>query len=131
MLTQLLEGTPYLSYTYAYPHKTAYRHFPKPIPLGDLWQHENRDAVFLYLHVPFCEMRCGFCNLFTTVDPAAQFTTGYLQALERQAKSVRSAVGDLRVVRMAFGGGTPTFLDTADLVYLFTITEEVFSVRPG
>ena len=130
-LAQLLEGTPYVSYTYAYPHKTAYRHFPEPVPLSALWQHENREAVFLYLHVPFCEMRCGFCNLFTTVDPTARFTAGYLEALECQAKSVREAVGELRIARMALGGGTPTFLDSADLARLFTIAESLFSVHPG
>ena len=131
MLAQLLEGTPYISYTYAYPHKTAYRAFPEPVPVAGLWQHENRNAVFLYMHVPFCEMRCGFCNLFTTVDPAAQLTAGYLEALERQAKSVRGAVGELRVVRMALGGGTPTFLATADLACLFAIAEKVFCVQPS
>lgn len=131
MLAQLLEGTPYVSYTYAYPHKTAYRPFAEPVPLADLWQHENSQAVFLYLHVPFCEMRCGFCNLFTTVDPNAHFMADYLKALERQAQSVRSAVGELRVVRMALGGGTPTFLATSDLARLFAIAEQLFGVQPG
>jgi oxygen-independent coproporphyrinogen-3 oxidase len=130
-LAQLLQGTPYVSYTYAYPHKTAYRHFPEKVPLADLWLHENRDAVFLYLHIPFCEMRCGFCNLFTTVDPTARFTRGYLEALERQAKVVRKAMGNLRVVRMALGGGTPTFLETTDLARLFAIAEEIFEICPG
>lgn len=130
-LAQLLEGTPYIAYTYAYPHKTAYRYFPEPVPLADLWRQENREAVFLYLHVPFCEMRCGFCNLFTTVDPAGRFAADYLEALERQAKSVREAVGTLRVVRMALGGGTPTFLAPTDLARLLAIVKDVFDVQPG
>ena len=29
----------------------------------------DRESLFLYLHVPFCEVRCGFCNLFTPRDP--------------------------------------------------------------
>ena len=36
-----------------------------------LWAGERRDALFLYIHVPFCGMRCGFCNLFTTARPPA------------------------------------------------------------
>jgi oxygen-independent coproporphyrinogen-3 oxidase len=128
---QLLQGTPYVSYTYAYPHKTAYRRFPTPISLADLWQQEKRDALFLYLHVPFCEMRCGFCNLFTTVDPAMRLTSSYLEALERQAQHVRAAMGELAIARMAIGGGTPTFLETDDLARLFTIARELFGVRPG
>jgi oxygen-independent coproporphyrinogen III oxidase len=130
-LAQLLQGTPYVSYTYAYPHKTAYRRFPRPVALADLWQQEKRDALFLYLHVPFCEMRCGFCNLFTTVDPSQRLTSGYLEALQRQAQHVREAVGDINIVRMAIGGGTPTFLESADLARLFAISRELFGVQPG
>src|SRR5271165_383238 len=59
-LISTLQNTPYASYTYAYPHKTAYRTFERPIPLHDVWRDEKRDAAFLYLHIPFCEMRCGF-----------------------------------------------------------------------
>lgn len=128
-LAQLLQGTPYISYTYAYPHKTAYRHFPVPVPLADLWQQEKREAIFLYLHVPFCEMRCGFCNLFTTVDPRAHFTADYLVALERQAGVVREAIGAIQVARVAIGGGTPTFLDPGDLTRLFAIVEGLFAVQ--
>ena len=57
-LSTLLEGTPYAGYAYAYPHKTAYRPLTPQISLRQLWQGEDRSALFLYLHVPFCEMRC-------------------------------------------------------------------------
>ena len=53
------------------------------------------DALFLYLHVPFCEMRCGFCNLFTRIG-APDELTGALprRRCERQADAVREALGD-------------------------------------
>jgi oxygen-independent coproporphyrinogen-3 oxidase len=130
-LAQLLQGTPYVSYTYAYPHKTAYRRFPTPVSLADLWQQEKRDALFLYLHVPFCEMRCGFCNLFTTVDPSQRLASDYLEALQRQARHVCAAVGDVTIARMAIGGGTPTFLSVTDLARLFAISRDLFGVQPG
>ena len=68
-LSALLESNAYLSYAYSYPHKTAYRTLTPPASLQSLWAHEDRDALFLYVHVPFCEQRCGFCNLFTQVQP--------------------------------------------------------------
>jgi len=68
----VLDGSPYQGYLYAYPHKTAYRPLrPRPL-LRDVWADEVRDALFLYVHVPFCEMRCGFCNLFTRSRPPAE-----------------------------------------------------------
>ncbi len=130
-LVPLLQQTPYTSYTYAYPHKTAYRAFPAPIPLGELWREEKRAAAFLYIHVPFCEMRCGFCNLFTTVDPSAHFVADYLAALRREAEQVARQVGAINVARMAIGGGTPTFLAPRELEELFAVSSELFGVAPG
>ncbi|MFI6638327.1 STM4012 family radical SAM protein [Streptomyces sp. NPDC050504] len=118
---------PYESYVYAYPHKTAYRPLPDRPALRELWAGERKDALSLYLHVPFCEVRCGFCNLFTRVGAPDELSTRYLDALERQAVAVREALGDAEPVRFAaaaFGGGTPTFLDADELTRLCDIAEK-------
>src|SRR5829696_9119035 len=92
-LAQLeLPASPYVSYTYSYPHKTAYRPLTPPRELHDVWADERKNALFLYVHVPFCEMRCGFCNLFTTANPKSDLALAYLDALERQARRVRAAL---------------------------------------
>ncbi|SHL26086.1 STM4012 family radical SAM protein [Actinacidiphila paucisporea] len=117
---------PYQSYVYAYPHKTAYGALrPRPA-LRDLWAAEPRDSLALYLHIPFCEVRCGFCNLFTRIGAPEGLAGRYLDALERQAVAVRDALGDEpapRFTTAAFGGGTPTFLEPAELERLFGIAE--------
>lgn len=118
-LAERLSDDPYQGYAYAYPHKTAYRHFEKPIPLRDLWQAEDRDSLFLYVHLPFCEMRCGFCNLFTTTNPGDGLVQRYLTALETQTARTVEALGRHRFVRGAIGGGTPTFLTADELLRLF------------
>ena len=127
-LEQLLTGTPYAGYTYAYPHKTAYRVLDPPVPLAEAWAQEPRDAVFLYAHVPFCEMRCGFCNLFTTTLPGEGVEARYLAALTRQAQAVREAVGPMRVAQVAIGGGTPTYLAPRDLEALIDLLASTFQV---
>src|SRR5258708_11258010 len=115
----LLDGSPYQGYAYAYPHKTAYRPFATPSALSELWEAERRDALFLYIHVPFCEMRCAFCNLFTEARPAAGLTTDYLAALAQHAEQVQAALGTAAFARFAVGGGTPTMLDEQGLTNLF------------
>ncbi|MBM7442992.1 STM4012 family radical SAM protein [Streptomyces sp. HB132] len=122
---------PYRSYVYAYPHKTAYRPLdghPAGRPLlRELWAAERKDALSLYLHIPFCEVRCGFCNLFTRIGAPEELTTRYLDALDRQATVVRDALGDEEPVRFAaaaFGGGTPTFLTAGELERLCDIAEK-------
>lgn len=117
---------PYESYVYAYPHKTAYRPLPERPALRELWAAERKDALSLYLHIPFCEVRCGFCNLFTRIGAPEELTTRYLDALDRQAVAVRDALGDdapVRFAAAAFGGGTPTFLTAAELERLCDIAE--------
>lgn len=118
---------PYESYVYAYPHKTAYRPLPERPVLRELWAAEPKNALSLYLHIPFCEVRCGFCNLFTRIGAPEELTTRYLDALDRQAVAVREALGDDEPVRFAaaaFGGGTPTFLTADELERLCDIAEK-------
>ena len=114
-------GPLYQDYAYGYPHKSAYRTFTPKLRLGDLWREERKDSLFLYLHLPFCEMRCGFCNLFTTANPAADMQSAYLDALERQIAAVRAEVGAFRPAQMALGGGTPTLLPTQMLARVFDL----------
>jgi oxygen-independent coproporphyrinogen III oxidase len=122
-LDRVLAGTPYQGYAYAYPHKTAYRPFEAPRPLRQLWADERRDALFLYLHVPFCEFRCGFCNLFTQANPRQGFVERYLQQLERQIERARDALGPASFSRFAIGGGTPTQLELPALARLLDLVE--------
>lgn len=117
---------PYQSYTYAYPHKTAYRPLAPRPALKDLWAGESRSSLSLYVHIPFCEVRCGFCNLFTRIGAPADLTGRYLDAVRRQAAAVREALGDdeaPRFANAAFGGGTPTFLEADELELLCDIAE--------
>lgn len=129
LLEQLI-ATRYSAYAYSYPHKTAYRKLESPIHLSEVWKNENLSSLFLYFHVPFCEMRCGFCNLFTTAHPADEQEKLYMQALERQASSVRSCLPGAQIATVAVGGGTPTYLSVESLVKLFEIAERSFGVDP-
>lgn len=128
-----LEGTRYESYVYAYPHKTAYRRIEPALPLRELWAGERRDALFLYLHVPFCEQRCGFCNLFTQPVPADDRVEAYLGTLARQITVVRRALdegGPFAIARAAIGGGTPTLLAAGQLERVFELLRQVGMTTP-
>jgi oxygen-independent coproporphyrinogen III oxidase len=131
LLEELLRGSPFLAYSYAYPHKTAYRPLSPAIPLANPWQNQDRRSLFLYLHVPFCEFRCGFCNLFTLAQPSEQLPAQYLRALRRQAEAVREEIGEMNFARLAIGGGTPTFFSVAELRELLEITTSVLKVNLG
>lgn len=126
-MTQSIEDSPYLAYSYSYPHKTAYRQL-RPRALSDVWEHEKKDSLFLYLHIPFCEMRCGFCNLFTLANPAEPLDEAYVSALLRELNVVSQSIGTVNVTRMAIGGGTPTYLTVHQLNSLFDAVENTFDL---
>jgi oxygen-independent coproporphyrinogen-3 oxidase len=128
-LHAIFRASPYQGYVYAYPHKTAYRSLCPARPLPDVWSQESLSALFLYIHIPFCTMRCGFCNLFTTANPKPELTDAYLAALQRQAEFVRQAIPEANFVRFAIGGGTPTYLDESALRAVFEIAERVMGAN--
>lgn len=114
-LASLLKQTPYQAYSYSYPHKSAYRPLGQSIPLEHVWQQEDKSALFLYLHIPFCEMRCGFCNLFTLSQPQRELQSAYVDALIQHMDSIKPCFESAKFVRFAMGGGTPTFLEARQL----------------
>ncbi len=118
-------ANPYAGYAYAYPHKTVYERLTPPVNLKEVWDKENKRSLFLYIHIPFCERRCAFCNLFSCVDPRSTMVSDYIRTVRRHGKIMRGILGDAAFARIAFGGGTPTFLDPRDLATLFHICRVV------
>ena len=65
----------------------------------------------VYLHIPFCAARCGYCAFATWTD-RGHLQAQYLDALQRDI--LRSALPP--VTSVFVGGGTPTLVDAAALV---------------
>ncbi len=119
----------FAAYTYAYPHKSAYRRLAEPVALEALWQAEPRDDLFLYVHIPFCHYRCGFCNLFALGAPKPELVSAFLKSLERQIRITAQALGPHRITRMAIGGGTPSYLDVAQFEELMACLHRHFNLQ--
>jgi oxygen-independent coproporphyrinogen III oxidase len=64
-------------------------------------------ARHLYVHLPFCSSRCGYCDFVTVVGRGDEHS-GYVDALLRELELERGLLApDLESVYL--GGGTPTF----------------------
>jgi oxygen-independent coproporphyrinogen-3 oxidase len=124
----LKSNSRYQSYLYSYPHKTAYRHFEQPVDLKQLWKDEKKDALYLYSHIPFCRMKCSFCNLFTVSNPEAEAVELYLKQLKTEALTMRDILGYFAFAGYAVGGGTPSLLEPKQLEYLFSIYSDTLNV---
>lgn len=124
----LEETNRFQSYLYSYPHKTAYRTFEEKLDLKTLWATEKKHALYLYTHIPFCRMKCSFCNLFTVSHPKEDLVNLYLKKIQLEAEVVRDSLGDFNFAGYAIGGGTPSHLDISQLEQLFTIYTDTLGV---
>ncbi|NQU36941.1 MAG: radical SAM protein, partial [Actinobacteria bacterium] len=73
----------------------------------------------IYVHVPWCSSRCGYCD-FNTYVPGALARVGPASFADDAIAEIRLArrslgVADVPVSTVFFGGGTPTLLPAADL----------------
>jgi oxygen-independent coproporphyrinogen-3 oxidase len=71
----------------------------------------------LYLHIPFCRKRCHFCYFRVYTDKNAREVAGYLDTLVREWRlyADQPAIAGRPLSFVYFGGGTPSFLSTAQL----------------
>jgi len=74
-------------------------------------------ARHLYVHLPFCASRCGYCDFVTAVGRRGDHA-GYVRSLLRELELEQELLApDLETVYL--GGGTPTFTETTALEALF------------
>ncbi|ELM0314376.1 heme anaerobic degradation radical SAM methyltransferase ChuW/HutW [Vibrio cholerae] len=111
-----------------------------PVPSheqANVWQHitkqvsQRQQVRCLYIHVPFCRVRCTFCNFFQNAA-SRQLVDAYFAALLEEIKQ-KSALpwtqtGVFHAVYI--GGGTPTELSPEQIRQLGTAIRESFPLTP-
>ncbi len=125
---------PYLQYMYSYPHKTAYG----PLEGVSLWDHTERlsgSGLSLYLHVPFCQTKCGYCDLFSVTGQGSEEVDRYLDAVERQVLQYGQVLDSCgaEFSDLTIGGGTPLLLDERQIDRVFSMLDRNirFQRAPG
>ena len=73
-------------------------------------------ARHLYVHLPFCAHRCGYCDFVTVVGHGGQHRA-YVDALLRELELERASLAP-ELDTIFLGGGTPTFTELPELVRL-------------
>src|ERR1700691_3389895 len=98
----------------------------------------GRRPFGIYVHVPFCATRCGYCdfNTYTAAElgggPAASLAT-YPALAIAEIGFARKVLGDVDapVSTVFFGGGTPTLLPPAAIGGILRAIDDEFGLRPG
>ncbi|QMU98353.1 coproporphyrinogen III oxidase [Microbacterium esteraromaticum] len=115
------------------------------LPLGDPAPADGRLPADLvvdasapfsaYLHVPFCRVRCGYCdfNTYTATELRGATQDEYADTLIREIALARDVLGEADGIRpldtVFFGGGTPTLLPAGDLARMLSAATSAFGIR--
>ncbi|MGW2274560.1 coproporphyrinogen-III oxidase family protein [Streptomyces yangpuensis] len=118
-------------YQYSYPPRSTYR----PLPEGrwsipevwamDLANHQVPE-LNLYLHVPFCDRKCGFCNLYTIISTDEDVFDAYTHALCTQIEDHAEIIQARRLRTVYIGGGTPALLKPRHFEQIFSTLARVY-----
>jgi putative oxygen-independent coproporphyrinogen III oxidase len=102
---------------------------PAP-PDGRLPAGRSDRPLGVYVHVPYCAARCGYCDFNTYVADDRERATWRAAAVAEVALAAR-VLGDGPPVRTVFfGGGTPTLLAPADLCAVLDAVRERLGLAP-
>ncbi|KFI53639.1 coproporphyrinogen III oxidase [Bifidobacterium catenulatum DSM 16992 = JCM 1194 = LMG 11043] len=90
----------------------------------------------VYIHVPFCMRRCGYCdfNTYTAVDMGEGASRGnYANMVIREMSIVRDwqiahGIDEPEAATVFFGGGTPTILKASDLVAMLNAVRDTWGI---
>jgi len=91
----------------------------------------------VYLHVPFCRVRCGYCdfNTYTSSELRGARQDQYADTLLREiglaAPVLERAGGNRPASTVFFGGGTPTLLPPGDLARMLGGVRDTFGIAEG
>lgn len=83
-----------------------------------------------YVHVPFCKVRCGYCdfNTYTATELNGYPQSSFLSHLETEIGLAKASVGDRELQTVFFGGGTPTLLPAHELVQALSLLRDTFGL---
>ena len=119
-------------FTIQYPPRREYfidRFRLSPAPASQTWLNDL-DTLLLYLHVPFCEARCFYCNFAVDLAKEKRVFQAYTDALLAELDGHLGWLKEGQVLGIDIGGGTPTQLPTENLIRILTAARPLTRASP-
>ena len=88
------------------------------------------DLTSLYIHIPFCVHRCGYCD-FNTYAGLEGLIPAYTEGVIRELVYLSPVAHDIQIHTIYFGGGTPSILHSNHVAAILSTTTDNFSCSPS
>ena len=87
----------------------------------------NNQAISLYIHIPFCETKCPYCD-FNTYAGIEGMIPDYVKSLVGEITLWGQRLGRPSVSTIFFGGGTPSYIPAKDMAKILKACHSSFHV---
>lgn len=88
----------------------------------------NARDLSLYVHIPFCKVKCAYCDFLSFGGCGDRLHRQYIDALCRELKDYRMIAEEYIVRTIFFGGGTPSYVDASLIGQALQTIREIFVV---
>lgn len=78
----------------------------------------------IYLHIPFCQHKCSYCDFISYQGQDEVARTRYVKALIKEIRSCEAPLPVSRGATIYVGGGTPSLLSLEELAAIFSALKE-------
>ena len=114
---------------------------PGPLPVGAPWPKNNQldrapgiRSFHAYVHVPFCDVRCGYCdfNTYTAKELGGVNQSSFHEDLVREIEFSSAVLGEMPPLSSVFiGGGTPSLFTAEQIEAILGSLEATFGLEVG
>ena len=100
----------------------------------------NKIPLSLYVHLPWCEIRCPYCDFSITTEPVNGNDSRLAEAIIKDINRSKDLVAGRKFKTIYFGGGTPSLASTESIKhivdsikdrFLFEETEITLEMNPS
>src|SRR3989304_6009442 len=89
----------------------------------------SRHPLSLYIHIPFCSLKCSYCD-FNSYAGLEALVRPYVDALIAEMGLWWEAVRGRRGETVFFGGGTPSLLPIGEVERIMAVLRDAFDLPP-
>ncbi len=109
--------------------QTEYRKILESLQSDDRIKLAKKLAV--YVHIPFCTSLCYFCACNKIITKNKALGDDYLKLLQQELDLHQAYISGYSISQLHLGGGSPTFLDDAQLTHLMEMLHQLMPLEPN